>query len=73
MAEPVLALPPGPVPADNLVAAEAVDLPAEPAKPMEEIEEIALVFPGVLQNMLCTLEFCADGKMWLFLFAKDPC
>ena len=52
MAEPVLHPPPGPIAADNPVAAGAVVPPAEPAEPVEEIEVIVLVLTGVLRNVL---------------------
>ena len=58
MAEPVLPPPPGPVPAEDPVAVEAVVLPAEPAEPMEDVEVIALVFCGFCACSLRSLPAC---------------
>ena len=70
MAEPVLPPPPGPVPAEDPVAVEAVVPPAEPAEPVEGVEVIALVFYGFCvcsSRSFPALRFL--GRLVLYLLA----
>ena len=71
MAERVLPLSPGPVPAEDPVAVEAVVPPPEPAKPVEGVEVIAWVFCDVASvlRVLCR-RFQLLGRLVLYLLVS---